>query len=182
MTSARADRRSRDDEFNAFVRARGTALLRTAYALTGDRGHAEDLLQASLVKTYLAWGRIRDPGSVEAYVRRVLATTAISWWRRPGWRRESAVDEVPTASVIDPTLGVDDLDELWQAIGTLSPRQRAVISLRYFDDLTEVETARTLGLSVGAVKSHAHRAIAALRDQLGQPTTDAAGTATGGSR
>ncbi len=174
--------RPHEPEFTAFVQARGTALLRTAYALTGDRGHAEDLLQSALTKCYLGWGRIRDPRAAEAYVRRAIANTAVSWWRRPGWRRESSVEHLPVRSVADPSGAVDETDALWQAIATLSPRQRAVVALRYFDDLTEAETARMLGLSVGAVKSHGHRAITALRVRLSQPTSDAAGTATGGPR
>ena len=178
----RTSRASSDAEFTAFVRARSTALLRTAYVLTGDRGHAEDLLQSALTKAYLAWGRIRDPQAAEAYVRRTIVTTAISMWRRPSWRRERAVDQVPVVPVSDPTGSVDDLDQIWRAVATLSPRQRAVITLRYFDDLTEPETARLLGCSVGAVKSHAHRAIAAMRERLGAPTIDAADNAAGGAR
>ena len=176
----RTEQRSSDADFTAFVRARGTALLRTAYVLTGDQGHAEDLLQAALTKVYLAWGRIHEPQAAEAYARRTIATTAISLWRRPSWRRERTVGEMPEVVTTDPSLTVDDLDEIWRAVATLSPRQRAVITLRYFDDLTEPETARLLGLSVGAVKSHGHRAIAALRERLAEPPV-AADTIAGGT-
>ena len=145
--------------FDAFVVARSPALLRTAYLLTHDRGLAEDLVQAALTKTWFAWGRINDDDPVR-YVRRVMVTTSVSWHRRL-WVRERPTDVLPE----QPT----DLDEspaahdLWIAIGHLPPRQRAVVVLRYYEDLTEVETAHLLGCSVGTVKSQCSKAMGKLR-------------------
>jgi RNA polymerase sigma-70 factor (sigma-E family) len=147
-------------EFDAFVAARSQALLRTAFLLTSDWCLAEDLLQTALTKSWFAWRRI--DGAPEAYVRRVIATTYATWWRRR-WRAEHPSAEPPDRGVPDQTGTVDSRDELWRAIGTLSRRQRAVIVLRYYEDLSEAEIAATLGISVGTVKSSASRALAMLR-------------------
>lgn len=160
------DEESRES-FRAYVAARSPALLRTAYLLTGHRADAEDLLQTSLAKTYLAWSRIRDRDAVEAYVRRVMVNTQTSRWRR---RR---VDEVPMPappdrpSGRDATADLDLHDALWQALATLPARQRAMVVLRYYEDLTEAQTAEALGVSVGTVKSTTARALARLRDRSG---------------
>lgn len=151
--------------FAEYVAARSPALLRTAYLLVGQRADAEDLLQASLAKTYLAWGRIREPAAADAYVRRVMVNTRTSWWRR---RR---VDEYPSDSlpetVADDATGASDLhDALWSALETLPRRQRAVLVLRYWCDLSEAQTADELGISPGTVKSTASRALASLRDRV----------------
>lgn len=147
-------------EFDAFVAARSPALLRTAYLLTGDRHAAEDLLQTALAKSWFAWRRI--DGAPEPYVRRVIATTYATWWRRR-WRAELPASELPDAGEPDRTGLVDTRDALWRAIGTLPRRQRAVLVLRYYEDLSEAEIAATLGISTGTVKSSASRALAALR-------------------
>ncbi|MFT4083783.1 MAG: SigE family RNA polymerase sigma factor [Nocardioides sp.] len=144
-------------EFDEFVGARSGALLRTAYLLTRDHGLAEDLLQTALSKAWFAWGRIQ--GEPEPYVRKVLVNTYASWWRRK-WNGEHATDELPDRGVAHPEEGAHDL---WTALGRLPRRQRAVVVLRYFDDLTEAETARLLGCSVGTVKSQASKALAKLR-------------------
>ncbi len=159
--------RERDEEFAAFVRARSAALLRTAYALTGDRGHAEDLLQTALIKTYLAWGRIAEPQAVEAYVRRTLVTTSTSWWRRR-WHGERATENLPEVTAPDTSVQTDDRELLWLALASLPARQRAVAVLRFYEDLSEAETARLLGCSVGTVKSQSARALARLRVALGE--------------
>lgn len=156
-------------EFDAFVLARSRALLRTAYFLTGDEGRAEDLLQTALTKAWFAWRRI--DGSPEAYVRRVLVTTSASWWRRR-WTRETPTDVLPepVGSATDVPAGEQDL---WNAVGNLPARQRAVVVLRYVEDRTEVETAQLLDCSVGTVKSQCAKALAKLRlDAALEPRTD----------
>jgi RNA polymerase sigma-70 factor (sigma-E family) len=155
-------------EFDAFVVARSQALLRTAYLLTQDEGLAEDLLQTALTKSWFAWRRIEGPP--EAYVRRVLVTTSASWWRRR-WTGERPTETLPeSADASDDGAGDQDL---WDALGHLPPRQRAVIVLRYLEDRTEVETAELLDCSVGTVKSQASKALAKLRlDAALQPVTD----------
>jgi RNA polymerase sigma-70 factor (sigma-E family) len=149
--------------FEEFVAARGPALWRSAWLLTGDDGLAEDLLQTALAKSWPAYERVsRNGGSFEAYVRRALVTTYASWWRRK-WRGETPVSDPPDVPAGD---GIGDIElrrDVVSALGRLPKRQRAVIVLRYFDDLTEAETARQMGCSVGAVKAHHSRAIRALR-------------------
>jgi RNA polymerase sigma-70 factor (sigma-E family) len=151
-----------DAEFRDYVTARGRALLRTAYLLTGNLADAEDLLQAALAKTYLAWDRIEDRGALDGYVRRAMVNTQISWWRR---RR---VQEFPTAEI--PDCAVDDhvreselQDTLRRAIDRLPRRMRAAVVLRYYEDMSEAEIASVLGVSLGTVKSTMHRAVARLR-------------------
>jgi RNA polymerase sigma-70 factor (ECF subfamily) len=157
-----------EERYRAFVAARSSALLRTAYLLTGDRGRAEDLLQTALTKTYLSWGRIRDSGAVEAYVRRVMVTTSTSWWRRR-WHGESPTEILPdTAAPDDLTRSHAERDELWRVLQDLPAKQRAVLVLRFYEDLNETEVADALGISRGTVKSHTSRALAALRVRLGQ--------------
>jgi RNA polymerase sigma-70 factor (sigma-E family) len=154
-----------EDAFRAFVASRTTALLRSAYLLVGDHGLAEDLVQTALVKTYLAWSRIRQPEAVESYVRRTMATTAISWWRGRRFR-ERVVETMPEPAVpdaVDPAL---ERDSMWSHLRHLPPRQRAVLVLRYYEGLSEAEIADTLGFSRGTVKSHASRGLAALRQRL----------------
>lgn len=161
--------RSPDAEFHAFVAARSPALLRTAYLLAGgDWALAEDLLQVALTKTYLAWGRIQDQNAREAYVRATLATTATSWWRRR-WHGERATDVLPETIGHDLGAQVDERDALWRLVLRLPVRQRAVLVLRFYEDLSEAETARALGLSPGTVKSHTSRALARLRAELTSP-------------
>jgi RNA polymerase sigma-70 factor (sigma-E family) len=153
-------------EFREFVAGRSPALLRSAYLLVGgDWALAEDLLQAALIKTYLAWGRINDPGARERYVRTTLATTATSWWRRR-WHGERATAVLPETASLDRADLVDDRDALWSLVRALPARQRAVLVLRFYEDFSEADTARTLGLSVGTVKSHTSRALASLRAVL----------------
>ena len=148
-------------DFDAFVGARSSALLRTAYLLTRDHALAEDLLQTALAKAWFAWRRI--DGEPEAYVRRILVNTYATWWRRR-WNGEHATDELPEpAPTGDVHAHSDASHDLWSALGRLPRKQRAVVVLRYFEDLTEAETARVLGCSVGNVKSQASRALAKRR-------------------
>lgn len=146
--------------FDGFVATRSPALLRTAYLLTGDHGLAEDLLQTALAKCWFAWGRIDGPP--EPYVRRALVTTYATWWRRR-WRGEWPAGELPDRGDPAATTSVDDRDALWRALGALPRRQRAVVVLRYYEDLSESETAAALGISTGTVKSQAAKALSALR-------------------
>ncbi|WP_433831360.1 SigE family RNA polymerase sigma factor [Actinoplanes sp. CA-015351] len=149
-----------ESEFVAFVQARQHRLLRSAYLICGDHHLAEDLLQNALVKLALRWRTLRD-GDPEAFVRTVLYRDAVSWWRRR--RRERLIDTVP-----EPPPGPgDDLPArliFERALRLLAPRQRAVIVLRYFDDLTEARTAEILGVSVGTVKSQNSAALRRLRE------------------
>jgi RNA polymerase sigma-70 factor (sigma-E family) len=156
-----------DESFRVFVSARSAALLRTAYLLTGDWAHAEDLLQIALTKTYLAWRRLGQIDSVEPYARRVLVTTATSWWRRR-WHAERPTGDLPDSGAGDGADERAERDLIWRIVGTLPRRQRAVLVLRYYEDLTEVETARLLDISVGTVKSQAARALATLRRRLAE--------------
>lgn len=152
---------AKDVEFEAFVASRSAALLRTAYLLVRDRGLAEDLLQTALTKSWFAWDRIH--GDPEPYVRRVLVTTQYSWWRRR-WTGELPSADVPeTAGSSDTEVSAAASLDLWEAIGRLPRRQRTVVVLRYFDDMTEAHTAQLLGCSVGTVKSHCAKALAKLR-------------------
>jgi RNA polymerase sigma-70 factor (sigma-E family) len=146
------------DDFEQFVAARSGALLRTAYLLTGSHQDAEDLVQTALLKAVPKWGRIRDH---EPYVRRILVHESVSRWRRRRWR------ETSTESLPELAASGSDVDAklvLREALGRLAPRQRAVIVLRYFDDLTEVQTAEALGIAVGTVKSQARDALRRLRE------------------
>jgi RNA polymerase sigma-70 factor (sigma-E family) len=149
------------EAFQAYVVGRSPALLRTAYLLTGNRADAEDLLQTALAKTYLAWDRIREREALDGYVRRVLVTTQTSFWRRK--RPEALYDELPESAGRDALADADLHDALWTALGRLSRKQRAAVVLRYYEDLSEAETARVLGVSVGTVKSTTSRALTLLR-------------------
>lgn len=149
-------------EYDAFVVNRSQRLLRTAYLLTRDWTSAEDLLQAALVKLWFAWPRV--DGDPEAYVRRILVTTHVSWRRRL-WRREVAQEYLPESSGPDETARHADRDALWRALHRLGPRQRAILVLRYFEDLPDAEIASLLGVTAVTVRSQASRALARLRDE-----------------
>jgi len=145
-------------DFDEFVAARSSRLLRTAYLLTRDHALAEDLLQTALTKSWFAWSRIQ--GDPEPYVRKVLVNTFASWWRRR-WNGEQAHADLPETPEHDDA--TDARHDLWTAMGRLPRRQRAVVVLRYVEDLSEAETAQVLGVSVGTVKSQASKALAKLR-------------------
>ena len=158
-------RAARDADFAAYLQARQASVLRTAYLLTGDRHTAEDLVQTAFAKLYLSWDRVRDQGSMDGYLRRILVNENNSLWRR-GWkRREHATDELP-----EPTPHLDEHDDgrsgaLWDLVQSLPKKARAVLVLRYYEELSESETAEVLGISVGTVKSQTSRALAALRER-----------------
>jgi len=152
--------------FDSLVEARATSLLRTAYLLTGDWGTAEDLLQTALVKTWFRWHEVRDKDAAEAYVRQVMARTFATWWRRK-WRGEVSTGELPERAGHDTYADVDQRHALRHALAELSPRQRAIVVLRFYEDLSEAEVASLLGCSVGTVKSTASRALVRLRGLVG---------------
>ena len=147
-------------EFTEFVAARMPALLRTAYLLTGDWAAGEDLLQTTLEQCWRRWNRLGE--HPEPYVRQAMLRTFLSW-RRRRWTGETPTEELPEVAVDDATSAYDEREQLWRALQRLPRRQRAVIVLRYFDDLSEQETAAALGVAVGTVKSQASKALAALR-------------------
>jgi RNA polymerase sigma-70 factor (sigma-E family) len=146
--------------FNEFVVGRSGRLLRCAYLLTSDWAAAEDLLQSALVKAWSAWSRI--DGDPEPYVRRIMVNTQASWWRRR-WRGEIPSSELPEVAESGPADRIADRDHLWEALRRLPLRQRTVLVLRYFENLSEVEIAEAMGCSLGTVKSQASRALAKLR-------------------
>ena len=156
-----------EDDFTDFVAASSARLLRTAYLVTGDPQQAQDLLQIALERTYRRWGRVRRSQLPEAYVRRMIVNAATDAWRAARGRQTVVLDE--THAPPRPDAAVSDLitrQALFACVRELPVGQRAVLVLRYFDDLTEAETARVLGCSVGTIKSQHARAIARLRQLL----------------
>ncbi len=152
------------DDFDAFVRARTPALVRSAYLLTGDQYLAEDLVQSALARCHRVWRKLDHSGSAEAYTRKIMYHLQVSWWRR---RRiaESLTDTLPERVSRPSDTGEITLRlTMRAALLRLTPRQRAVLVLRFFEDHTEVETAEILGVSVGTVKSQTFRALRHLRE------------------
>jgi RNA polymerase sigma-70 factor (sigma-E family) len=139
--------------------------LRTAYLLAGDWATAEDLLQTALTKTYLAWKRLGEIEAVEPYARRVLINTATSWWRRR-WHGERPTEVLPERAVPDGHDARLERDAIWRHVQSLPVRQRAVLVLRFYEDMSEAQTAQLLGVSVGTVKSQCSRALSSLRQKL----------------
>ena len=162
------------ESFDDFVATRSNRLLRTAYLLTHDRALAEDLVQTSLAKAWFSWGRIE--GRPEAYVRRIMVNTYSSWWRRR-WNGEEATADLPERGAGQgfrpgEDVRVDDRTDLWRALARLPRRQRAVVVLRFYEDLSEAETAEIMQCSMGTVKSQASRALARLRVDPTLQTSD----------
>ena len=154
---------ARDQEFTRYVEARGGALLRTAVFLcVGDRTAAEDLVQSTLVRAYVAWHRVRDEDARDGYVRRIMVRES---YRRPRPPASLPRTEPPAA----PHAAIDDRLDLFPLLAALPRQQRAVVVLRYYEDLSEREIADALGCSPGSVKRHASRALAALRGRLSEP-------------
>ena len=154
-----------DEQFREFMRGRWPAMVRLAYGLTGDLGHAEDVAQAAFARAYASWTRVARTGDPDAYVRRIVINCNNSRFRK---RRvaESLVDAVPEPAgraAAGPADAFGDSEALLRALRALGPRQRAVIVLRFWMDMSEAETAAALNCSVGTVKSQASRALAALR-------------------
>jgi RNA polymerase sigma-70 factor (sigma-E family) len=165
------DEQARQD-FAAFAAARSGALIRVAYVLTGDQHAAEDLLQSALTRAAAHWGRIHT--APEAYVRQIMYREQVSWWRRRDRRPETAMAQPPEPPAGAPAASVEDRITVQDALRALPARKRAVLVLRYLEDLPERQVAEILGCSVGTVRSQTHKAIAQLRSVLGPsgPVTD----------
>jgi RNA polymerase sigma-70 factor (sigma-E family) len=156
----------KDADFDEFMSAQWGPLFRTAYLLTGDYQLAEDLLQTAFAKVFMSWSKISTMGEPVAYTRKIVTNQAVSWWRR------SSSSEVPTLDIPgDNDAGHEDrvtqASVVWAALAALPRRQRAVMVLRYYEDLSEAEIAETLNISTGSVKSHAFAARATLAQRLG---------------
>ena len=154
--------------FAEFVSASSPALHRAAYFMVGDVGLAQDLVQEALTKTYVAWPRLRDPSRAEAYTRKAILTTAIGWFRRKRWyaERPGAGPPPDTAGPGDAD-GVEQRTWLWECLQRLPIRQRVAIVLRYYEDLSEAQTAAAMGCAVGTVKSQVAAGLDKLRAQVG---------------
>ncbi|WP_193606646.1 SigE family RNA polymerase sigma factor [Nocardioides lijunqiniae] len=142
-------------------------LLRTTYAVTGDRQLAEDALQSAFAKAYAAWPRVSRADDPVAYVRRIALHAAIAQQRRASVRRETTVPALPEDHARSGEDALLQRDEVWAAVASLPPRQRAVVVLRYYEDLSEREIAEALGCRPGTVKSQAAAALSSLRARLG---------------
>lgn len=151
-----------DVAFREFVVSRQRGLLRSAWLLTGDWAAAEDLVQTSLLKVWPRWPRVVANGHEDAYVRRVVLNTYLSS-RRRAWHRERPTADVPEAEAADTLTGSELRPALLNGLAALPPRQRAVVVLRYFEDLSEAQCAEALGCAVGTVKSQTSKALATLR-------------------
>jgi RNA polymerase sigma-70 factor (sigma-E family) len=163
----RRDTGDLDERFTAFVRKYGERHLRVAVLLTGDWHAAEDLVQSSLVKLYRAWPRLDTGADPDAYLRRIMVNTHRSWWRAR-WRRETPAAALPDRACADDLADRHAVGAVVrQALAGLPRQQRAVLALRYGEDLPEAAVAQLLGCSAGSVKTHAHRGLRALRQRLG---------------
>lgn len=161
----------KDAEFAAYMAARQPSLLRTAYLLTGDQHTAEDLVQTALAKLYLSWDRVQRRELVDGYVRRILVNENNSLWRRSWKRREVTTDYLPETPAPHQEPDDGSSQALWEFVQTLPKKQRAAVVLRYYEDLSEAETAAVLGVSVGTVKSQTSRALATMRSKVADHPT-----------
>ncbi|WP_307846781.1 SigE family RNA polymerase sigma factor [Actinospica durhamensis] len=172
-----------EERFREFVAERWLALLRTAYLLTGDHGHAEDLVQNALIRVHRHWAKIERSGSPEGYVRRVMFNLHTDWWRRIG-SRERAVRltaDIEHPASADAYASFDLRDELWEALRALPAKMRATLVLRYFEDLGEAETAQILGCSIGTVKSQTSRGLQRLQQALSAQPASASSSSSSAS-
>ena len=149
------------DDFDAYVAARSPALRRLAVLLTGDDGHAEDAVQSALLAAWRRWDRISRLENVDAYVRTILVNTVRTAGRKRS--REVVSGDAPDTATRDRADAIVDRDPLWRALRRLPPKQRAVLVLRFYEDLTEAQTAHVLGCHVGTVKRYTARALDTLR-------------------
>ncbi|MEN8707142.1 MAG: SigE family RNA polymerase sigma factor [Nocardioides marinisabuli] len=162
-----------DAEFSEMVRASWPSLYRTAYLLLGDAAEAEDLVQSALTKTYASWSKVRCVDAGPGYARTVMLNTATSWFRRRSWRNERPTEVLPEAATsIDEALRPTLLD----ALSRLAPRQRAVVVLRFYEDMSVAETAAALAVHEGTVKSQTSQALRRLRALLGDDVVTVAST------
>lgn len=162
-------------EFSEYVAARGAALERFAYVLSGDAHLAQDLAQTALLKAYRRWRWVARAEHPDAYVRRIVTRSYLDWRRRRS-SGEAPVDAVPDRPAPDLAEGVAERDQLRRALGTLSPRQRAVLVLRHYEGMDDAAIAVLLHCGETSVRSHASRGLARLRASLDQTTSP------GGSR
>ena len=153
-----------DEEFAELVHACWASLYRTAYLMLGDAAEAEDLVQTALAKTYANWRRVRSVDAAPGYARTTLVNTAASWFRKKGWRNERPTEVLPEAG---HEHDLTDRRTVIDALGTLPPRQRAVVVLRYYEDLSVAQVAHALGITAGTVKSQTSEALSKLRALLG---------------
>lgn len=158
-------------DFDEFMTAQWAPLFRTAYLLTGDYQLAEDLLQTAFAKVFLSWSKVSRMGQPVAYTRKIVTNQAMSWWRRRSSSEVPTLD-MPSGDQVGHEDRVTQASVVWAALATLPARQRAVMVLRYYEDLSETEIADTLGISTGSVKSHASAARAALAQRLGSTDHD----------
>lgn len=161
-------------EFGDWVAARGPALQRFAYLLTGDAHDAPDLVQEALSRAYPRWERLAGSDTVEAYVRRSIVNASISGWRK---RRHLVSVDDPEPLVRDhgpdPTTDLDDAGHAWDLVRSLPTQQRAAVVLRFYEDLSFAQIASVLGCAEATARSHVHRALAALRERLSEEDSDA---------
>ena len=172
-------RAQHDEEFAEFFHATWGRLYRTTYAVAGDAGRAEDALQAAFAKAYAVWPKVRAADHPEAYVRRMAINETLGTRRRTWFRSERSTPLLEHAAAPEAAgheEGVVERDALWTAILTLPPGQRAVMVLRYYEDLDEAQIAHTLGCSRGTVKSQASAALRNLRRQFADAPVSPGGT------
>ncbi len=165
-TMARALPASGGPDFEDWLAAREGSLQRTAHLLTGDVHSAQDLVQTTLAKLYLRWDRVRGADNIDAYARRALVNEYRTAWRRPVRRAEHLVEAVPERPAQDSLTYDGSREAVWRFVCSLPPKQRTVVVLRFYEQLTEAEIADLMGISIGTVKSQSSRAIAALRARL----------------
>ncbi len=159
-------------DFDGWVEARGPALLRLAYTLTGNTADAEDVVQEALARALPRWERISRVGDVDAYVRRMVVNAHTSWWRKFR-RRESPVAEVRDSAVAGPGEQFDDHRRLWLACQALPESQRTAVVLRYYEQLEYAEIADLTGLREGSVRARVSRGLSVLRESMGEWMGDA---------
>jgi RNA polymerase sigma-70 factor (sigma-E family) len=167
----------KDDQYAAYVTQSWSRLFRIAYALTGDYREAEDLLQSALVKVYSAWHRVDSAHAPDAYVRRTLVNQVISWRRRPANRAEIVSDAPPEQVVASHDAAVVERAAMWDALRQLPPRQRAIVVLRFYEDLSERDIADLMNVSPGTVKSQCSAALGKLQAALSSDVVDPTGDA-----
>jgi RNA polymerase sigma-70 factor (sigma-E family) len=160
-----------EDRFTEFVRANTASLFRTAYLMTGDYQRAEDVLQASLVRVYQRWSRVDAMDHPVGYARKVVVNQTLSWWRRPS-SHEALLQLREEPAWNGRVEDVAEHERVWQAVLGLPRRQRAVMVLRYYEDMTEAQIAETLSMAPGTVKSHSHAAVRRLAEVLRETTVE----------
>jgi RNA polymerase sigma-70 factor (sigma-E family) len=155
-----------DRDVEALFAAHGGALLRTAYLLCGDAQLAEDLVQSALIQALRIWRRSATAEHPHAYLRRIVVNEYVSWHRRRSAGERPSTVAVLDHAVPDASVGIDERDEAWRLLATLPRRQRAVLVLRLYEDLSDADIATVLGCGVGTVRSHASLGLATLRERL----------------